>query len=62
MNTDMLLLEELWSVSSPSHYALVNRALTKCVLKNPAPAIEVAKDVSLLSYYPMRSDALESAT
>lgn len=35
MNTDMLLLEELWSVSSPSHYALVNGALTRVRFEKP---------------------------
>lgn len=54
MNTDMLLLEELWSVSSPSHYALVNRVI-RVHLKNLALVIEVAKELSLLSYYPMRA-------
>lgn len=58
----MLLLEELWSVSNPSHYALVNRTLIRVRFENPALAIEVAKEVSLISYDSMRSDAHESAT
>ncbi|KAI5993767.1 hypothetical protein F5J12DRAFT_962910 [Pisolithus orientalis] len=53
-NTEMLLSKEIASASSPSHYALANRALIRAHLKHFAPAMGDAKEVSFLSDYSMR--------
>ncbi|KIK24588.1 hypothetical protein PISMIDRAFT_403765 [Pisolithus microcarpus 441] len=55
-NTEMLLLEEITSASSPAQYLLANRALVRVHLKHLALAVEDAKEerlwYSCISSYP----------